>query len=225
METLPFATSHVSTEIHRDFDFLHGIYREVEEKDCYGLEKPEFGVYDVLIDLGLNVGFVSRKALRLNLAKRIEGVECYAPYCDAAARNLEPWNVDGRVKIRMGYAAGRAYESAYQKFSTAMEDKLVLIDDIVTAALKKKETIALKIDIEGWEYPVLKSLMDNNILWRIHKVFGEYHAPREEAPYVVENTHESVHDFLKQLGSASRKKLTIIDDEPTKYILGTFVLQ
>lgn len=205
-------------DIVRDKEFLRKIHHEVWITDNYETQSLR-GQWDVLIDLGCNLGFVSQRLLSTGKVNCVEAVECYQPYIDASKENLAVFG--NRVTFHYGFAAGKNFMSLYGPTLTSAP--LISIDDLVRKHIGKK--ILLKIDIEGWEYPVLQSLTQNGLHVYIDRVMGEFHDATKDrnGQYFCDPSRKATRKILTDFGTGKALRVPVETKEGA--ILGTFFLE
>ena len=150
--------------------YAREVIGEVVHRDCYQLEQlAARRHYDVLLDVGCNVGAVSWMARQLNLADSVEAIECNDFYADAYVQTMLG---QGPVRLQRGYAAALSRRKLY---GAPACEALVSVSDLLAA--HQGQRVLLKMDIEGWEYPIFEELLERGqIAGNLDLVF-EFHDP------------------------------------------------
>ena len=157
----------------------------------------------VLVDIGMNVGYVSLLYAQDKNVVRIYG---YEPFPDTYAQALENISLNSdkirekiiATNVGLGYGEtqlqvvattdGTARRSIYTSSGNGEHVEIQCCDAgrILTEIINENEgrNILLKIDTEGAEYDIFKSMEKMNVFEKIYSIIMEYH--RE--PNVLINT-------------------------------------
>ena len=164
---------------------------EVFFKSIYNVLPPK---PTCLIDIGMNIGFTS---LLLARQDRIVEVHSYEPFTstfDRAIANIS-LNPSSKAKIRANnfglsdrneavttlidtdssgsfsvFSAGQG-----TKVKIEIRDASTILGPIIAAARSQGRLVILKVDCEGSEFPVFKSLEKSRLLEQVHGFMVEWH--------------------------------------------------
>lgn len=139
---------------HLDHD--RQVIKEVVENDCYEIKRlaEEGRFYDLLVDIGSNIGTVSYMCLKHNVVGHSHAYEIDPLFSDVHERELDP-TMGLRLTLHKGPADGQA------------------ICDLIKQATGQK--ILFKCDIEGFEYPILQNMLANGAFDHITDFVMELH--------------------------------------------------
>ena len=152
------------------------VFDEVFVNDCYEIKKLN-SKYDLLIDVGSNIGLVTH----LFFTEK----KCSKSYCIEIDKRFQDCHKD----LLMGKEYSKDVELYLSKASNKNGDDEIDICDIIENNKNKK--IFLKMDIEGHEYPILDSLIERGLFKHIDDFVFELH----ELPKEYQNTEYEKYDW------------------------------
>ncbi len=204
------------------------------EPDVVALFEQEIGLGDTVIDIGANEGFFSALAARLvGAAGTVVAVEPQSRLHDVLAVNLA-LNKPGRWSIRKNIVERCTGErrilsltpltntgatsavSRYRWSRNTETVETISFDDMIDDdGLGRVDFV--KIDVEGNEYEVVKSMQRSLETRRIGKLFVDYHGRilKSRGLSIVE-----IHDWISSFGLEARLiDGGAISDETNGYVL------
>jgi len=190
------------------------IYDNVYRDDVYRV-KNIVKTFDLILDLGGHIGTFSRLCLD-NGAKRVVSVECHPHSFPQLIKNCADYpNFTGLFKF--------ATDSTLHR-EEIRDNKVLSKENFVVLEFIKNNLglkILIKLDIEGWEYAILKELKDNNLLKDIDYLVGEYH-PSMTPDIFVANNNTDARIFLS--GLKENVHVEFEGETEVPYALGAFVI-
>ena len=161
----------------------------------------------LVLDIGANIGNHTLYYLNECGAKRVFSFEPVPDTFEILKRNVEINNMQDRVLLHnaaVGESAGKANITYYNQRNTGMSTikksfdgniKMISVDD-----MKIDETIGLvKIDVEGFEVPVLKGIIST---------LNKYH------PYISMEVDDDISDDVFEMLADIGYKVLVISNSP-----------
>lgn len=157
ISTFSEVTSEIPTEFKKH-NFM--VLDEVIKNDCYNIKKlvKQSKTYDILIDVGSNIGTVSLMFLTNNLCNYAYCVEGTKLFSDIHKTIIKDYNYNNKNYID-------------EKFINS--NSCDWISNIIEK--NKGKRIFLKMDIEGYEYYLLEDLFNKNLFKYISDFVIEIH--------------------------------------------------
>ena len=162
--------------------------------------------YDVLVDVGSNIGTVTSAALALGIVK---SADCFEINPDSAA------------------AQRRVYDLAHFPFCNVVRQHVghaspAAVCDVVEGHISAGRTILLKMDVEGWEYPILQEMEVRGQFRHIADMVMELHDPKGQACLDPDGRRKLIKDTIDSIERTSCWKLFLLTNfESTMYLLLT----
>lgn len=150
----------------------------------------------IMIDIGVNIGITSLALARQDNIKKIYGYEPFAPTYHQALNNLkqnpelskkvEVFNYglgDDNKKLKINYNANlngsmSSVQNRFAEVDCVENIEIKKASEIISPIIeshKHKKKIFIKMDCEGAEGEILRSLLEANILKEIDVIIMEWH--------------------------------------------------
>ena len=194
------------------------IYKHIYLKDEYRIASVASEI-DVFIDLGANIGCASKKAIDCGI-KKIIAVECGPIVFETLEKNMEEHRKDHEIVLLNSFATGKNFP--FNSNINNRNKEMQLIDDIIEEHSDKR--IFLKIDIEGGEYFVLRSMNDNGQINIPKYIRGEFHSFNfDNEEHDISMKIEKNEDVFEFFSSLDREFSFPEYEKKFDYVLGSFM--
>ena len=161
----------------------------------------------IVIDGGANSGQTIEALRERFKAERVYAYEANPRFAEALAAYPKTtatiaalWVYNGTVPFGIGGDEGFGSSCFLEKINLTpevVEVSCVDISDVVIGLIHRHKGVALKLDIEGGEYPVLVKLYNDGLLGKLAHVLVEWHWNKIG---FTEEQHEAVVAMLNESG-------------------------